>query len=201
MSRHAGIITRPDRPGRSYPVSRRFRFSIPNLRFKSGTRFELSNVDGPEAWGVGFYFGDSKHIQRRDFTRDGLSVAARDCSDELKHQIATTFEKLETETFLGNLENLQSTWSHKDNGLHPFKLIDNLGDIVEKELKSGLWTDFDSSELEKYVHALLFTAHNSERLAIHKISRFLVEITIGSIVAAFLNEKLSETQANSMESA
>ena len=36
--------TKTDHVGRRYAESRRFRAAIPNLRFKSGTRFDLRNI-------------------------------------------------------------------------------------------------------------------------------------------------------------
>src|SRR5690606_18716120 len=57
-------ITRPDSVGSSYPKTRRFRAAIPNLRFKSGVRFEFVNLfeDNLPRWKVSFYFGNSKNI-------------------------------------------------------------------------------------------------------------------------------------------
>ncbi len=191
---HVGVKTRPDNSGKSYRANRSFRFCIPGLRFKSGTRFELSNVDGPHAWSVGFYFGDSKRIHRRDFSRDCVSRASVNCSKELKKQIGSTFGLLEKKIKLGGLSSLQSTWSHLEEGLHPFNLIDNLGAVVEKELSGVKWGNLNNAEMEKFVHSLIFPMPNSERLAIKKISRLLTDIAIGSIVAAFLNGKLSEVQ-------
>lgn len=192
LTEASGIKTKPDNSGRTYPASRRFRFSIPNLRFKSGTRFELSNVDGPDAWGVGFYFGDSKRIHRRDFTVETIETATTHSTAELRSLIASTYLELETDTNLEGLDSLQDVWSHRGKGLHPFDLIDNLGDIVERTLASGSWQEVDSVALREFVLNLLFPTPKSERIAEQKIARFLVEIAIGAIVAAFLNRKILE---------
>ena len=57
-------ITPPDTEGAIYPSNRRFRAAIPNLRLKSGVRFEFSNSfeAGKVNWAVKLYFGNSKAI-------------------------------------------------------------------------------------------------------------------------------------------
>lgn len=80
-------MTRPDNSGKTYPLTRRFQFSIPELRFKSGTWFELSNANGLDAWQIAFYFGDSKRIRSHNFQRESVSVASRCTSNRLSGRI------------------------------------------------------------------------------------------------------------------
>ena len=58
--------TKTDHVGRRYAESRRFRAAIPNLRFKSGTRFDLRNIfkNDDVSWIVEFYFGPSKDVKQ-----------------------------------------------------------------------------------------------------------------------------------------
>jgi DNA (cytosine-5)-methyltransferase 1 len=192
---HPGIITRPDNSGKTYPLTRRFRFSIPELRFKSGTRFELSNASGPEAWEVAFYFGDSKRIRSHKFQRESVACASRCTSKILNRKVHNAYKKLERMFGAVDLIGMQATWNHTGAGLHPFKFIDGLGDFVNAELKDGGWSDLEISDLQAFVFSLVFPDPKFERIAEKKISRFLVEIAIGSIVAAFLNDKLEQNHS------
>ena len=47
-------------PKRAFPEKRKFQFSVPNLRFGSGVRFELSNnpKEPKNEWRFKFYFGN-----------------------------------------------------------------------------------------------------------------------------------------------
>jgi DNA (cytosine-5)-methyltransferase 1 len=58
--------TSPDKQSKKYPSARSFKFAMPDLNFKSGTRFELNNSEGK--FKCFFYYGDSKRI--RDLTLD-----------------------------------------------------------------------------------------------------------------------------------
>ena len=59
------IHTEPTTQGRKYPANRSFRAAITNLRFGSGTRFELANQARSTwvHWEVKFIFGTSKDIR------------------------------------------------------------------------------------------------------------------------------------------
>ena len=49
-------------PKRKYPAKRKFKFAVPNLRYGSGVRFELSNDPKKEniPWSFKFFHGNSK---------------------------------------------------------------------------------------------------------------------------------------------
>lgn len=57
--------TKPTKLGARHLLERRFRATIPSLRFKSGVRFELSNEfrRGAVIWRVSFLFGNSKDVR------------------------------------------------------------------------------------------------------------------------------------------
>jgi len=186
---HPGIITKPDNSGKTYPLKRRFRFSIPKLRFKSGTRFELSNTDGPQAWQITFYFGDSKRIRSHKFQRANIVSASCFTSDELSKQIQDVYHRLETKFDPVELSGLQKAWNHTGSGLHPFEFIDSLGEYVSSELKDTRWGELQTSDITAFVFSLLFPDPNLARIAEQKITKFSLEIALGAIVAAFFNDK------------
>lgn len=186
------ILTKPDNSGRTYPTNRRFRFSIPNLRFKSGTRFELANLDGPMSWSVCFYFGDSKRIQKRQFTLSDVENAARDCSLDFLELLRTTMGEFKKFGFWAELASLQATWSHRADGLHPFDLIDKFGEFVELQAQSDAWAVVNQDHLERYVTSIVYSDDTIKGLAIQKIKNHVIMIAIGSLVAAQANKEFSE---------
>ena len=54
-----------DSIGKKYPVKRKFWAAIPNLRFGSGVRFDLTNnfINDKMYWQLNFYYGTSKDIK------------------------------------------------------------------------------------------------------------------------------------------
>jgi DNA (cytosine-5)-methyltransferase 1 len=186
------ILTKPDNSGRAYPENRRFRFSIPNLRFKSGTRFELANIDGPMSWAVCFYFGDSKRIQKRQFTLSDVDSSARDCSLDLRELLKSTMDELRKYDFWDEIAGLQETWSHRSNGLHPFSLIDAFGDFAERHAQSDAWTSLDEDDVKRYVTSIVYSNDTIQGLATQKIENYATMIAIGSLVAALANQEFSK---------
>jgi DNA (cytosine-5)-methyltransferase 1 len=182
--------TRPDQTGRSYPANRRFRFAIPHLRFKSGTRFELSNIDGPELWSVAFYFGDSKRIHRRNFGAREILGFTLGASAAFRRLLYSTFECARETIGQVDAKDLQQTWAHRRDGLHPFTLIDAIGDITEREVLRPEWQNADKNELEEYLNCLLYHGDRTQKLARQKVSRYLVEISVGATIAASINSLL-----------
>ena len=187
------VKTRPDKIGRTYPQSRRFRFAIPSLHFKSGTRFDLSNLDGPSKWGVQFYFGDSKRIIRRDFNLSSTETAAKSISFELWKLAQKFISNLEKNTIFVGLEGIQKKWSNQAKGLHPFDLLDSLSQSVEKEIEIGSWLDLPEADILKFLDQMLYF-DLSDKLAFTKISKHSIPICIGIFLACYANQKLSEQQ-------
>lgn len=125
--------TTPDTGKKKFPSTRRFRAAIPGLRFKSGMRFDLSNAFDRDKveWKVGFYFGNSKNIQRFDtLPQLGNAVLLAPELSIVRHDIADQLAMLDT--WLAEIDPmlLQSTWCGATNGLHPFEVVDVLGEAM-----------------------------------------------------------------------
>lgn len=126
--------TRPDKPGCSYSAERRFRSAIPNLRFKSGVRFELGNSfsrKNPE-WRIRFFFGGSKKIG--EIVLDGLLLkdigkirGAKSKISKAK-KICDPVSEIISNT---SAHGLQHAWTHCEGGcVHPHSLVDAIGDAA-----------------------------------------------------------------------
>ncbi|MEQ9693104.1 DNA (cytosine-5-)-methyltransferase [Shimia sp. SDUM112013] len=181
------IETRPDKVGRTYPTNRRFRFCVPGLRFKSGTRFELSNVDGPNDWKISFFYGDSKRIRSFELNDGELD----DLLTTLPSDVEKTLAKLRYQ-LVRHLENLdllslQKHWSHQDrSGQGPFELIDALGVFVATCKEETLWADFSNSMSDQVLQTV-YAKDNGQRLSEKKLRKIIVDLLIGFCVMASFN--------------
>jgi DNA (cytosine-5)-methyltransferase 1 len=127
------VHSTPPRQAGRYPRGRRFRAALPHLRFGSGVRFELANhIDGDEVtWQVSFFFGTSKRIQSVALS-EGLLLRARrrrafaECFEALNRFGDKLNERYESRTGA----TLQQVWTHTTDGIHPFELVDDLGDLA-----------------------------------------------------------------------
>ncbi|MGY4476963.1 DNA cytosine methyltransferase [Bradyrhizobium sp. USDA 3364] len=122
-------ITLPDRPARRYRWNRTFRFSIPELRLKSGVRFELVNSVEEDAvvWAVSFYFGTSKSIHEVHLDDRLLKKLLRRLPR--KYSDAINSELSEVRSYLKQADpiQLQRVWTHTGpSSVRPFELLDRL---------------------------------------------------------------------------
>ncbi|MGD9631042.1 MAG: DNA cytosine methyltransferase [Pyrinomonadaceae bacterium] len=184
-------LTLPDKPGSVYPRQRRFRLAIPGLRFKSGVRFELSNESAQAeiTWSVGFYFGDSKNIQRIDLNDDLLSDLQRDTAlaNSVK-QIAATCDAVRDALLRTNSKELQNTWTHvSKKGTHPFDIVDRLG-----RLASDLEQNFENQSVD--ASAVLLGVLQDRERGINKILRHSNAVLAGLFVGSAANSVLHTDQ-------
>jgi DNA (cytosine-5)-methyltransferase 1 len=189
------IDTAPDKPGKSYPINRRFRFSIPNLRFKSGTRFELSN-NGPKGrWRVNFYFGDSKRIVEGNFSK------ARIGSLESKLNGTEKIVRVVSAKMIPKLEaissdSLQSSWALNGKGKHPFKLLDEVGRIAKMAIAESNKLNWSDEKLETAVENLLYSKGGGPHVGVGKVRKYAREICMGALIAYIFNENVdAQSQA------
>lgn len=180
----ATALTLPDKPGNIYPEKRRFRLAIPRLRFKSGVRFELSNETALDEirWAVGFYFGDSKHIQRIELN-DALLNQIKSLPNlrGAANQIAAVQEAIKHALFQTSSRELQQIWTHRSKkGTHPFTIVDQLG-----MLASDLEQSFDDLGVNA-AEVLLYVLNGQER-GIDKVLRHAKSILAGLIVGSAAN--------------
>lgn len=126
--------TRPDRISTQYGLQRKFRACVPGLRFKSGTRFELSNFfRGPRPeWKIRFFFGDSKRVREVDLGGDLLTKM--ESIYGVRQSVARAKNALiEQGGLLNHCDpvKLQRVWGHrKENYRGPHDLVDSIADAV-----------------------------------------------------------------------
>lgn len=193
LPRKLSTVTLPDAEGRSYPAKRSFRAALPNLRFKSGMRFDLSNgfENDHVFWTVGFFFGSSKDIRQvipdAKVTRQlrqlkGISSTVTDICSELL--------RLETELHESSPEILQAAWTRRGNGFSPYDIVDTLGRLAD-----GIYNRLDKrtseAELSDLSNAVLKIAASaspdSPILGEKKLKKNSLRIVSGLFVASWFN--------------
>ena len=191
-------VTLPDREGKTYPPSRGFRAAIPGLRFKSGMRFDLSNlVSGSgSAWRVRFFFGSSKDIREVDLDGGVLRDLRRNPEfASVIDALGRDFQKARVRLSGTDPDRLQLAWSHKATGTGPYEVVDCLGELagaLEAELASALnEVDDDQQALRRIMDYVLTVASGAEGKAgligRGKLERYALPILAGMIVGDWFN--------------
>lgn len=186
-------VTIPDREGRSYPITRSFRTALPHLRFKSGMRFDLSNeLSGKSAsWRIRFFFGPSKDIREIDLDGSITSDLMRGMAmAEMIEGLTPIFQMSERKILETTPELLQKVWAHKTNGIGPYDLTDQLGELAAI-VHSSLCKTVDRgdlSTLEDFIIATAEMADADKRLvSAIKLRKHATWILAGAIVGDWFN--------------
>lgn len=181
--------TSPDRVADSFSAHRRFRMAIPNLRFKSGVRFELSNggKSSDPDWRVRFFFGNSKNIQ--EVTLDGVLLREllrhKDLS-QVRHDIERASLPVSEIAARVSSDSLQSMWSRSNQaGVHPFDVVDILG-----ETTLNLVELFDSSMIDCNAVVRLHLEGEEEVIGLKKVLANAPYVLAGFILGATVNDIL-----------
>lgn len=127
------ISSKLSAPNPKYPPSRKFQFAIPNLRFGSGVRFELSNVgSSSNDWKFRFVYGNSKSIKEINLYND--------LSQQIKHKLNTSDIKI-IASHISNIrkrhkkitsKSIQALWTNPRESIQVFHFIDDIGDYFLK---------------------------------------------------------------------
>lgn len=140
-------------PKRKYPNSRKFQFSVPNLRFGSGVRFELSNSpkDKDLSWSFKFVYGNSKAIKSvyldkelKETLAPIINTSHNEVFTECIDQIVTKYSGL-------NSFELQRKWTSQDGTDEVFCFLDQVGDCVNKIVEEANFRNLNPNLLETIV--------------------------------------------------
>lgn len=195
------IEAKLERAGFKYPLSRRFRFSIPNLRLKSGVRFELANeVNEPDTkWSVSLYFGSSKDIKRLILHASLLDKSLSRMPSHLLGRVQSELCALELRLAAFSAQKMQRAWRHEMGyeSSHPFGLLDCIG-----ETGAVLTQVFELSGQD--ISALIIAAISSQFrrkrdegqiIGLGKLSKHAPMVLSGILVGATVNIALAKVPA------
>jgi DNA (cytosine-5)-methyltransferase 1 len=141
----------PTRPTRKFSAKRRFAAAIPGLRFGSGMRFELKNIqDGEDktTWVTHFFHGPSKAFAQssleeklvQHLTGEPLSTWAKEVSKAVDERMA----KLPSDP-----HDLQCVWTRNADGDGPYEVVDALGELSDWALAELNDLDVEHQELNR----------------------------------------------------
>jgi DNA (cytosine-5)-methyltransferase 1 len=177
--------TRPDKPGYSFAIDRKFRAAIPGLRFKSGVRFELSNsFPGPE-WSIKFFYGNSKNI-KEIILGSGLLGEIKSVEGTGVCVSKATNALFEIGGIMDSLDpvGLQGAWSHTREYKHPYELVDSLGRAVE------LFMSEDEGIAESVVSGIMASRNNPQ--GCKKVIRHAKAVFSGLLIGSIFNDTISQ---------
>jgi DNA (cytosine-5)-methyltransferase 1 len=190
--------TEPHTAGKTYPLKRSFRLAIPNLRFGSGVRFDFfSRFDGDKIrWEVSFFYGTSKSIARV-FLNQGLREKTDLVLKKIKkyrssYRIARMIDVILNQT---SPESTQRAWIQQGDGIHPFQILDTLGNATERLLNvldakdNDLIKELVIKELKKENGRSWVASPSGKK----KINNNLHAIFSGFFLGSYFNEKFRQS--------
>ena len=140
-------------PKRKYPAKRKFKFSVPHLRYGSGVRFELSNDPKSELlnWSFKFFYGNSKNIKQVNLDsvlKNSLAPTVNTNKNEIFndciYEVVKKYQSLDS-------TKLQAYWTSSNLNNEVFDFLDYIGACVEKILQQVDLQDIDDQLLSQVV--------------------------------------------------
>ncbi|MGB5943732.1 MAG: DNA (cytosine-5-)-methyltransferase [Leeuwenhoekiella sp.] len=120
-------------PKRKYSAKRKFKFAVPNLRYGSGVRFELSNNPKVDEipWSFKFYHGNSKNIKEVTLDKD-IKAFLAPIVNTTKNEFVTDYVDKIVENYNDfSSDKLQELWISKQSDTEIFDFLDDIGEYVE----------------------------------------------------------------------
>lgn len=182
--------TVPDKIGRTFRPDRKFRAAIPNLRFKSGVRFELVNsfVDDMPNWQIHFYFGNSKDIHEIKLGSNLVKSFKKNTKIKIMlPKILAHLTQVECLLAATNAERLQDRWCHREEKqCHPFAIVDAIGKTI-----ATVTHELEISNLESPLAISSILVEQTHLPGFDKLVKNSKAVLAGLVVCAIINEQLS----------
>jgi DNA (cytosine-5)-methyltransferase 1 len=188
--KQAAPISKLDLPLRKFPRARKFQFAVPNLRFGSGIRFELSNNSSEFniEWSFKFYYGNSKAIKQVTLDQKLLNNLNEFLDDNTKIIINRHVDKIVSKYEDLNSRYLQELWTSSKRSYKVIEFIDQVGNaasqlLAKPEIRAlathempGFLPAFNKSivkEVPKIVLGCFLLSSLNEQIFIHENSSVL----------------------------
>jgi DNA (cytosine-5)-methyltransferase 1 len=141
-------------PIRKYPANRKFRFSVPNLRYGSGVRFELSNNPKSEniEWSFKFYFGNSKNIKQIPLDNNIKNALAPIVNTSRNKFFTECIDLIYKDYKMYNSDKLQEIWTSTSSNNEVFKFLDHIGSCVKEIIDDVELSDIDINLIEAIIN-------------------------------------------------
>lgn len=190
-SRKKHISYNPNTKTKRYPLDRTFKFCIPNLRFGSGVRFQLSNKDNLRnlRWEIQFFYGNSKKIIKHDLRCLELESILKGLGEN--KELSVIIKRISKYSSTLDLNHLQSVWNHSSTGLNPFTVIDKLGLEAMKLIK--VLNRINKEKVTKILFHELYKSQDSQnKFNVKKMTEFSPHFVAGIILGSTFNSNINE---------
>jgi DNA (cytosine-5)-methyltransferase 1 len=168
-------------PVAKYPSARKFQYAVPNLRFGSGVRFELSNnpKDDQIPWSFKFFYGNSKKIKELKLNKE-LKDKLAPIVNTPKNELFDEEVKVLTKKYSNiNSKVLQENWTKSKPNTEVFDFLDEVGQSVSRILQNAELDGISFSLIEDFIN------DNSKKLIDNKN-----QILTGLYFLSSLNTKI-----------
>jgi len=172
-------------PKRKYPKKRRFKFAVPNLRYGSGVRFELSNNPKSEEipWSFKFFYGNSKNIKEIKLNKD-IKESLAPIVNTTKNEFFTDYiDRIKHNYDTFNSLTLQEKWTSTNLNNDVFDFLDEVGNCAGILLEKAELNDSEITIIQA-----IFDKTSK------KIEQHSKSILIGFYFLSSLNQKLFNTK-------
>jgi DNA (cytosine-5)-methyltransferase 1 len=168
-------------PIAKYPSTRKFQFAVPNLRFGSGVRFELSNNLNIEKnlWSFKFFYGNSKKIKELKLNGELIEKLPQilNITDyKLLEDEVKVISKKYTDI---NSKVLQEKWTKSTPNMEAFIFLDDVGLSISRILQNSKLDSISSIVVKDLIN------DDSKKLIDKKN-----EILVGLFFLSILNTKI-----------
>ncbi|MCG8329151.1 MAG: DNA (cytosine-5-)-methyltransferase [Chitinophagales bacterium] len=144
---HKSVKSNLGLPKRKYPAKRKFKFAVPNLRYGSGVRFELSNDPKSNGipWSFKFFHGNSKNIKEIKLNQEIKNSLAPVLNTDKNEVFTESIIKIATKYKDYESSKLQKLWTSSDLNTDVFDFLDEVGQCVNKILTEANLEEFEPS--------------------------------------------------------
>jgi DNA (cytosine-5)-methyltransferase 1 len=141
-------------PARKYPANRKFQFAVPNLRYGSGVRFELSNNPKSEnnEWSFKFFHGNSKNIKQILLNKEVRNILAPIINTSRNTIFTDCVVQLSLNYKDYNSEKLQEMWTSSNSDYEVFSFLDKIGDCVQDIIDKAELSEVNDDLIEAIVN-------------------------------------------------
>lgn len=194
-------ITKVDLAGHRYREDRNFRVAIPGFNFKSGVRFELTNRKNSEfpAWGVTFYFGNSKDIRTLHLDGQVGRTALSSLPNGPQKELAKLADQFVDTIRASDIKRMQDVWTRRGpGGTRPFDLLDSMG-LWGARMNAVLET-LPQQDLVLCLARILRAEYQQQAVdlpGLTKLERLVPAIIAGTIMGSTFNHALGTERPTS----
>lgn len=136
-------------PKRKFPAKRKFKFAVPNLRYGSGVRFELSNDPKSDEipWSFKFFHGNSKNIKEIKLNIEIKKVLGPIVNSTKNIIFNKSIEEITLRYKSYEPKKLQQLWTSTELNTDVFDFLDDIGNHIKEIMNVADFKEVEPSIL------------------------------------------------------